>query len=86
MEKVTGRLIWLVGWAVDDDVLVKVVCATHSHGITVELCINRQFDLGGQIHHHHQSVVQNNEATRSDVLPSETSSTLMILSVKVVSV
>lgn len=53
MEKVTGRLIRLVGWAVDDDVLVKVVCATDSHGITGELCIDRRFDLGGQIHHQH---------------------------------
>lgn len=68
MEKVTGRLIWLVGWAVDDDVLVKVVCATDSHGITGELCIDRRFDLGGQIHHQHRSVVQNNEATGADVL------------------
>lgn len=56
MEKVAGRLIWLVGWAVDDDVLVKVVCATDSHGVTGELCIDRWTNPP-------PSVVQKNEAT-----------------------
>lgn len=79
MEKVAGRLIWLVGWAVDDDVLVKVVCATDSHGVTGELCIDRQFDLGGQIHHHQLS-----KTMRLLDAASQISSTLMILSVKVV--